>query len=112
MNTDEVRRALEERAVALGLRHEALARHVRHEDDRERDDAEAATWRAADEVWAHLDEATVQARDAVVGALRRIADGTYGICVRCGATIEAGRLSSMPEAALCVTCAREVESGR
>lgn len=38
-------------------------------------------------------------------ALARIAAGTYGICVDCGATIAAGRLDARPEAALCIQCA-------
>jgi len=109
MNTDLIRERLSQRAEALGLRHEALARHTHHLDDRERDDAEAATWRGADEVWEALDDATVEARDAVLGALRRLSDGTYGTCVRCEATIADKRLQAMPEAALCADCARELE---
>jgi DnaK suppressor protein len=38
-------------------------------------------------------------------ALDRIADGTYGECVQCGAQISAGRLEARPEAALCIDCA-------
>jgi len=38
-------------------------------------------------------------------ALDRIADGTYGECVSCGADISAGRLEARPEAALCIDCA-------
>ncbi len=41
-------------------------------------------------------------------ALARIADGTYGTCVRCGAAITPERLEAMPETDLCVSCkARE-----
>jgi RNA polymerase-binding transcription factor DksA len=38
-------------------------------------------------------------------ALRRIADGSYGMCARCGRAIAAERLDARPEAALCVACA-------
>lgn len=39
-------------------------------------------------------------------ALGRIADGTYGICARCGKRITAGRLDARPTATLCIDCAR------
>ncbi|GLW62374.1 hypothetical protein Arub01_06180 [Actinomadura rubrobrunea] len=43
-------------------------------------------------------------RAAVVGALERIADGTYGQCVDCGRRVPDGRLKARPEAARCVAC--------
>jgi DnaK suppressor protein len=38
-------------------------------------------------------------------ALRRIDDGSYGVCERCGQPIAEGRLEARPTAATCVTCA-------
>jgi DnaK suppressor protein len=43
---------------------------------------------------------------SVKRALRRIEDGTYGACIRCGAEIAQARLDARPEAALCIECAR------
>lgn len=40
-------------------------------------------------------------------ALDRIANGTYGECVRCGGDIAPARLEARPEAALCIDCARK-----
>ena len=40
-------------------------------------------------------------------ALERIADGSYGECVKCGEDIAEGRLEARPEAAMCITCASE-----
>ena len=37
-------------------------------------------------------------------ALRRMAEGTYGICERCGAIIPIGRLKALPHARFCVPC--------
>lgn len=37
-------------------------------------------------------------------ALARIDSGTYGICPRCGATIDLARLEALPEAPLCLEC--------
>ena len=39
-------------------------------------------------------------------ALRRIADGQYGLCVQCGTPIELQRLKFMPETPLCASCAK------
>ena len=41
-------------------------------------------------------------------ALARIADGTYGICQRCGKRITVARLDARPTAVLCIDCARLV----
>ncbi|WP_305096839.1 TraR/DksA family transcriptional regulator [Croceibacterium aestuarii] len=38
-------------------------------------------------------------------ALVRVADGTYGECMNCGADISENRLDARPESALCITCA-------
>jgi RNA polymerase-binding transcription factor DksA len=38
-------------------------------------------------------------------ALRRIEQGSYGECVRCGDQIAPNRLEARPEAALCFDCA-------
>lgn len=63
------------------------------------------------------DDAALEAQGALVTreiasikrALARIADGTYGECVRCGNDIAPARLDARPEAALCIDCARKAE---
>lgn len=42
---------------------------------------------------------------AVESALRRVEDGTYGVCEVCGRPIGEGRLEALPAAARCVRCA-------
>lgn len=37
-------------------------------------------------------------------ALKRIENGSYGLCVSCGQKIETGRLKVYPSAAKCVSC--------
>ena len=44
-------------------------------------------------------------------ALEMVADGTYGICEKCGEAIPIERLQIMPETTLCVRCASERERG-
>ena len=42
-------------------------------------------------------------------ALARVASGTYGICVDCGARIPDERLAARPQAARCIACQRRAE---
>ncbi|MCS6817020.1 MAG: TraR/DksA family transcriptional regulator [Blastocatellia bacterium] len=44
-------------------------------------------------------------------ALERLAEGTYGICVACGAEIQPKRLEAVPWARHCVTCQDLQERG-
>ncbi len=38
-------------------------------------------------------------------ALRRIAQGRYGVCVQCGEPIDPKRLKALPTATRCISCA-------
>lgn len=42
----------------------------------------------------------------IKGALGRIRDGDYGLCVKCGEEIGAKRLEALPTAATCIKCAK------
>ncbi len=42
-------------------------------------------------------------------ALRKLEDGTYGICNECGEDIDEGRLKVMPFTTLCVKCQAKAE---
>jgi DnaK suppressor protein len=53
-------------------------------------------------------EAVLSSIDA---ALRRIDEGAYGTCTRCGKPIAEERLEALPYADLCIDCKREVERG-
>lgn len=44
--------------------------------------------------------------ESIRAALRRIEAGTYGVCQRCGARIDHARLDIIPDATLCIECAR------
>jgi RNA polymerase-binding transcription factor DksA len=45
--------------------------------------------------------------DSLRAALDRVAAGTYGICRRCGERIDRARLEIVPDANLCIECARQ-----
>jgi DnaK suppressor protein len=47
----------------------------------------------------------------IEAALRRIEDGTYGVCRRCGRPIDAARLEAVPYATLCIEDKRAQERG-
>ena len=43
-------------------------------------------------------------RGKVQAALRRVNEGTYGLCVDCGKPVPEGRLEARPDASRCVAC--------
>jgi DnaK suppressor protein len=45
----------------------------------------------------------------VEAALKRLHDGSYGICTECGADIMEARLDAMPETAHCMACQVHLE---
>jgi DnaK suppressor protein len=48
--------------------------------------------------------ATRRTLEQITGALRRIAEGTYGRCGTCGTAIPVERLEVLPHAQFCVPC--------
>jgi DnaK suppressor protein len=48
----------------------------------------------------------------VIGALSRIKNGTWGICIDCGKTIPEPRLEAYPTAKTCVDCRRRRQTAR
>jgi RNA polymerase-binding transcription factor DksA len=75
------------------------------DDTPPKDWEDRASERQGDEVLeAHgqLEQAELAKIDA---ALKRIAEGTYGTCVKCGDPIADARLVAVPTAPLCATCA-------
>ncbi len=58
-----------------------------------------------DEVLERLGQANQQELRLLNDALGRIADGTYGICAKCGEDISQARLDAVPYALICRDCA-------
>jgi RNA polymerase-binding transcription factor DksA len=65
----------------------------------------------ADRAQAMLSVATTHRR-AVLDALKRLDEGTYGRCVDCCRAVPEGRLEARPEAARCVQCQGKRERRR
>jgi len=103
--TDQLRRALEQRREALldELKRDA----ARLREERSGDIGDIGDESVAD-LLVDLDQAELS-RDAgelreIEAARRRLDDGTYGICADCGAAIGFDRLRAEPAAARCVEC--------
>lgn len=95
--------ALERRLAELGVRLEAIEEElVEHQN---RDWEELATEREGDEVLEATGNAGLTEITQIRAALDRIAEGTYGECVRCGDSIAEARLDILPWTPLCRRCA-------
>ncbi|MEO4047206.1 TraR/DksA family transcriptional regulator [Pseudomonas sp. CAU 1711] len=95
---------------ALYEQYSKRANAIRHDLGLQRsaDFAEQAGERQNDEVLnALLAEAEAGMRQVGLARLR-LADGSYGLCQRCGEPIEAGRLQALPAAEFCLACADKV----
>jgi RNA polymerase-binding transcription factor len=46
----------------------------------------------------------------IEAALRRIADGSFGVCVACGDDIQSRRLKAVPWTQFCLPCQEEIEA--
>jgi RNA polymerase-binding protein DksA len=103
------RQAALDRLAALERDHAGIvdAAHSANPDDEH--DPEGATVAYEREHVAALLDQTRDQLARVDLALRRIDEGTYGLCERCGKPIAAGRLEARPTATTCITCASQAD---
>jgi RNA polymerase-binding transcription factor len=73
--------------------------------------AETATATLGREIDYTLGDNAEQVLSEIDAALKRIDDGTYGICTNCGQEIPLARLEANPWASLCIDCKRKAEGG-
>jgi len=71
--------------------------------------ADIATYTYDRELDSTLEGAEGEHLSHIEAALKRIEDGTYGICENCGKPVSPERLEAMPWATLCIDCKRLVE---
>ena len=103
---DMIRIRLSERLGELQNRLDGIEQAL---DETPSADAEdRATEREGDEALESLGLAGLDEIRAIEAALKRIDDGTYGVCVNCGEDILPERLVTVPFTARCRFCAREV----
>lgn len=106
LNLEQVQIRLTQRLEDLRERRERIARHTRHrEEPLPSDFAEQAIELENGETLVALDgEVRTEIRQ-IEDALRRLEDGSYGNCIRCGEPVAVRRLEALPHAALCIDCA-------
>jgi RNA polymerase-binding protein DksA len=73
--------------------------------------AETATVTVDREIDYTLEENEMRVLAAIDAALKRIDEGTYGRCERCGQEMEEERLEALPWATLCIDDKRRDERG-
>lgn len=105
ISPDRARQALLERREQLIQRHrETIAKEDELLTNREPDLPDVAAERTAATVLERLDDADHVRLLRIGRALERIDDGSYGVCVVCGAAIAPARLALVPEADRCAAC--------
>lgn len=78
-------------------------------EETDNDPAESASATLDREMDYSLEENSTQVLQEIDAALKRIEDGTYGICTNGGGEIDPARLEAYPWASLCIECKREAE---
>jgi len=110
-------RLLEERRrveQALGHDHDGNTGLLEDETEEETFDdhvGDAASLTFDREMDYSLEENSGNVLASIDEALRRIEEGSFGTCARCGKTIAAERLEAMPYATKCIDCKRQEERG-
>jgi RNA polymerase-binding transcription factor DksA len=105
------RQQLEAQLAQLERRQDKVERDRRRETNAlEQDWQEQASTRQNDEVLDSLEAEGSQQIAIIRAALKRLDEGTYGICVTCGKPIAPARLEALPHAVQCITCAAQTET--
>ena len=119
LDTERFRALLEEERGRLTAAHEFLEREnpgslsdelgdLATGDDNHLADTATATFdRELDE---GLEEGVQQTLHDIEDALRKIGEGSYGVCEVCGEPIGSARLSALPWARLCIDDERKADS--
>ena len=112
LTTKQLRRMLEDKSTELRSQlSRPSANTVLHASD---DPYDSADWagKSHDE-WVFLQKNNVDTATLreIEDALKRLQDGTYGICVDCGIPIMQKRLEALPWALYCVTCQERHQAG-
>jgi DnaK suppressor protein len=108
---EDLRRQLEELRDNLQARLDRVERNVRHEHEPlDKDFAEQAVQRENEEVVDALGNEARRELARVRHALKRMEEGSYGLCEACGEPIPPARLRALPHARLCTECAERQEA--
>ncbi|MGE0821886.1 MAG: TraR/DksA family transcriptional regulator [Candidatus Binatia bacterium] len=100
----DVRVALQQKLERLQARMGKIQTNLR--ETPQPDSQEQALDRENDEVLERLEDSGREEISLIQAALARIDAGAYGICTACGAEIASERLSALPYATTCISCAQ------
>jgi DnaK suppressor protein len=78
-------------------------------DDPTGDAADAAFESGSEEMASQLAELESRELTQIERAIRRLKQGTYGVCESCSQKIPLGRLNALPYSTMCIECQREME---
>ncbi len=53
-----------------------------------------------------IEDSGIEEIKQIKDALKRIDEGTYGVCLECGEDIDPRRLKALPNATRCISCAK------
>ena len=105
-NNDDVHKELMEKLDDLTSRLSDLEKDIHRKESPVSDDfAEQATETENDEVLAALENETNATIASIKKALKRMEEGTYGLCVVCGEEIPEARIEALPYTDKCFECA-------
>ena len=114
---DDIRERLErarEDAIRK-LRELGISPHLDEDDaphagaDTVRDEGDLAQASERQDVGFMTRERMAERVNQLSAALRRLHEGSYGRCERCGTPIEPARLAALPEATMCRSCQEAIE---
>ena len=119
VDVDRFRQLLEEERVrvldAIEYLHKENPGSIEDETEDQTQDnnhmAETATATLDREIDYTLEENSENVLAAIDAALKRIEDGTFGMCTNCGKPIAEERLAAIPWATTCIDCRRLEERG-
>lgn len=103
MSQDNLEQSLRRKLAELQVRLASIKADAGQEHSP--DSEEQAQERENDEVVDAIGDETRQSIREINQALRRLEEGSYGICGNCGKAIAAARLEALPEATRCIDCA-------
>jgi len=106
------RQSLRESSQFLGKSARALGDSQAAEGTVSGEQADVASTMVDEEIDLALETAAREKLAEIDAALRRLKDGTYGVCENCGQPISIDRLRAVPWTTVCLVCSTERGPGR
>jgi DnaK suppressor protein len=102
-------RLMQRRQQLLSRYHDGVARAGEELETPESEEVERATEQWDARVLSKLGDKDLRELAGIIAAIKRIDEGTYGVCQHCDRRIEPARLAALPAATSCIDCATDFE---